>query len=389
MIPTGGCSLCMVTSASLAISQKSSKAQSRLASPSINTGVDYHELDTVYLLPRVLANTAPPALPPYDLAQLIARDRDLTDEKDELYIRVRHISRVQSSLGSERQVELTDVELSVAAVDIADKFSLLMFSAKPSQEQVGRLEASSPHAFWTLGHNVPLCGKCQRDFTAHQKARVQAAALGPAAEMHHLALYSGGGLLDIGLARGCPLLQIKAAVEQHAPAAECHSANILEPFSTIVDNVSNAAEAVYFGEKTELPQPGSLFSLAGGSPCQGFSHANRYKKVRNASLFRRFYRSDRNSPSSMRVIRRTTHALSSRSCSSTLSLCTALSTSSLRMWPRSRAMHCRNWGANEGAFSSSSCRSFSAWATKSAGRWSMLPGEHLLLLTCFPLEKSR
>ena len=161
-----------------------------------------------------------------------------------------------------------------------------MFSAKPSQEQVGRLEASSPHAFWTLGHNVPLCGKCQRDFVAHQKARVQAAALGPAAEMHHLALYSGGGLLDIGLARGCPLLQIKAAVEQHAPAAECHSANILEPFSTIVDSVSNAAEAVYFGEKTELPQPGSLFSLAGGSPCQGFSHANRYKKVRNASLLR-------------------------------------------------------------------------------------------------------
>lgn len=255
---------------------------------SIDAGVDYHQLDTVYLLPRDLANIAPPALPPYELAQLIARDRDLTDEKDELYLRVRRVSRVQSSLGSERQVELTDVELSVAAVDIADKFSLLVFSAKPSQEQVGRLEASSPHAFWTLGHEVPLCGKCQRDFVAHQKARAQAAALGSAAEMHHLALYSGGGLLDIGLARGCPLLQIKAAVEQHAPAAQCHSANVLEPFSTIVDSVSNVAEAVYFGKKTDLPPPGSLFSLAGGSPCQGFSHANRYKKVRTASLSQEF-----------------------------------------------------------------------------------------------------
>lgn len=257
-----------------------------LVSPPIDAGVDYHELDTVYLLPRDLANITPPALPPYELAQLIARDGNLSHEKDELYVRVRRIFRVQSSsLGSEREVKLTADEISVPAVDIADKFSLLVYPAKPSQEQVGRLEASSPHAFWTLGRDVPLCRKCLSDFDAQQGARAQAAALASTVEMHHLALYSGGGLLDIGLERGCPLLRINYAVEQHAPAAQCHSANILESFSTIVNSVSNVAEAVYFGEETDLPQPGSLFSLAGGSPCQGFSHANRYKKVRNVSLF--------------------------------------------------------------------------------------------------------
>ncbi|KAG0667570.1 hypothetical protein C6P46_000106 [Rhodotorula mucilaginosa] len=252
-------------------------------------GVDYHELDTVYLLPRDLANITPPALPPYELAQLIARDGNLSHEKDELYVRVRRILRVQSSsLGSEREVKLTADEISVPAVDIADKFSLLVYSAKPSQEQVGRLEASSPHAFWTLGRDVPLCRKCLSDFDAQQGARAQAAALASTVEMHHLALYSGGGLLDIGLERGCPLLRIKYAVEQHAPAAQCHSANILESFSTIVNSVSNAAEAVYFGEETDLPQPGSLFSLAGGSPCQGFSHANRYKKTDDTRTFEPF-----------------------------------------------------------------------------------------------------
>lgn len=238
-------------------------------------------------MPRELANIAPPALPPYELAQLIARDGDLTDEKDELYVRVRRVLRVQySSLGSEREVKLTDSEMSVPAVDVADKFSLKALSAKPSQEQVGRMEASSPHAFWTFDNDVPQCRRCSSDFDAQQGTRAQAAALGPPAEMHHLALYSGGGLLDIGLERGCPLLRTKYAVEQHAPAAQCHSANTLESFSTIVDSVSNAAEAVYFGEKTDLPPPGSLFSLAGGSPCQGFSHANRYKKVRTTSLLR-------------------------------------------------------------------------------------------------------
>lgn len=248
-------------------------------------GVDYHPLDTVYLLPRDPPEFVPPALPAYELAQLVVRDDVRTASEEELYVRLRRLIRVNySSLGSEREVRLTDSEISVPAVEVAGKFTLISIPGKPAQEQVGRIEASSPHAFWTLDRDIPLCFECHRDFEAWQAARAQAAAAGPRAEMSHLALYSGGGLLDLGLERGCPLLKTKFAVEQHAPAAQCLSANVLEPVTTIINSVSNAAEEVYFGETTDLPQPGSLFSLAGGSPCQGFSQANRYKKVRHSTL---------------------------------------------------------------------------------------------------------
>ncbi|GAA5884403.1 hypothetical protein JCM3774_001514 [Rhodotorula dairenensis] len=251
--------------------------------------VDYHSLDTVYLLPKDPSEIVPPALPAYELGQLIAQDEVATQGKNELYVRVRRIVRVNTlSLGSEREVRFTDGEIPVPAVNIAGKFNLVVIPNKPTQAQVGRIEASSPHAFWTLEHNVPQCRDCHGDFEAWQAARAQAAASGAKAELSHLALYSGGGLLDLGLERGCPLLKTKVAVEQHAPAAECLSANVLEPVTTIVNSVSNAAEELYFGAATDLPKPGSLFSIAGGSPCQGFSQANRYKKTDDTRTFEPF-----------------------------------------------------------------------------------------------------
>lgn len=109
----------------------------------------------------------------------------------------------------------------------------------------------------------------------------------------------GGGLLDLGLEQGNPLLHTSIAIEKHHVAAECFYANH-DGGNIIKQTVSDVNEEVYFGRPSEALQPGELAFLSGGSPCQvrplvvlqgclppltrheheqGFSRLNRFKTL--------------------------------------------------------------------------------------------------------------
>lgn len=74
--------------------------------------------------------------------------------------------------------------------------------------------------------------------------------------------------------QGCRLLRTAKAVEHHGPAATCYQSNCRG--TTFEASVSDVMEAVYYGRKVygpsgseqELPEPGRLFCLTGGSPCR-------------------------------------------------------------------------------------------------------------------------
>lgn len=268
-------------------------------------GVDYHPDDFVYLLPSGTAAIAaddPRVLPPFDLAQFVGIHDDMTDERGELTLRLHKVERVShDALGSERLVDLTGREIYSAATDVAGKFVVCPSPDEDNIEAfVARLEMASEHAFWTRSASFPRCGRCQLEFEQVQalkaklgqamekSARARSGKTSQHVELAHLAVYAGGGLLDHGLEKGCSLVRVRHAVEHHGPALSCLRSNALHSLSSYEDAASNLIERLYYRladpdgqeEQDDLPPPGGVFSIAGGSPCQGFSHANRYKQVR-------------------------------------------------------------------------------------------------------------
>ncbi|BGP23516.1 DNA (cytosine-5-)-methyltransferase [Rhodotorula toruloides] len=282
---------------------------------------------------------APEHRRPYRLAQIVriidnAAEPDEVDEVDVKWITrasdVPERLRPTKNFLSERELCLTDAPTyRLGAIDIAGKFNLTKLhvaNGEDATNEIAVLEKSSPHAFYTRfrlerkpgdrgkdkGYEVngdvcPLvdangffygeygfvavklgdgalqtCETCQmladRKIADRRKVR-QRSSLAP---LNHLALYAGGGLLDLGLEEGCPILTTKHAVEKHAPAASCMRSNALHPLEALETTVSNVSEAAFYGlvvENGAAPQVGQVYSIAGGAPCQGFSQANHYKRV--------------------------------------------------------------------------------------------------------------
>lgn len=270
----------------------------------ICSGADvvYHIKDCVYLLPAEPDRVEPPAVAPYDLAQIVGIDETRTAKEGKLHVQVRRILRHASApLYSQRQVRVSENGeiVSRSAVDVAGRFDLHPIKSASLEADVAKIEQGSLDAFWTTDDFLG-CAVCTRAADERQKAKVDIAVAmeSPASrpnsgqsrkalELSHLAVYAGGGLLDYGLQQGCPVLRTSDAVEQHAPAAACMRSNFLEDVRTHEESASDVVESLYYelvggvagGSETEYPRPGTIFSLAGGSPCQGFSHANRYKQV--------------------------------------------------------------------------------------------------------------
>lgn len=275
---------------------------------------------------------------PYRLARIVSiiAAADEPDEVDEVEVewlpRASDIDKRLRPTGhflSEREVFLTDAPACrLATAHISGKFSLSELCTPDDDDatrEIALLEDSSSNAFyarfrlvrkpgdpavdrgfgedgdvWPIvdanGFFYPYsfeavrleqgalttCGVCkaQRDREVAERQEVRSYA--SQAELNHLALYAGGGLLDLGLEQGCSVLSVKHAVEKHAPAASCMRSNALHPLKTLETTVSNVSEAMFYGldeEDAEIPPVGRVYSVAGGAPCQGFSQANHYKRT--------------------------------------------------------------------------------------------------------------
>ncbi|GAA5926040.1 hypothetical protein JCM1841_003203 [Sporobolomyces salmonicolor] len=92
-------------------------------------------------------------------------------------------------------------------------------------------------------------------------------------QMASLACYAGGGMLDLGLKLGCQAVKTGVAIEKDGAAASVFKAN--NDGAVHVSAVSDHLEDIYFGKQLRP----FVALLTGGAPCQGFSSANRYKKV--------------------------------------------------------------------------------------------------------------
>ncbi|GAA6031779.1 hypothetical protein JCM8097_001986 [Rhodosporidiobolus ruineniae] len=91
------------------------------------------------------------------------------------------------------------------------------------------------------------------------------------------ALYAGGGLLSNGLSLGCLPLHVTEICEHHLPATAFFRSNYIHDgyevdHGTVSDNVQGA----YFRRQRGEDKSRVLW-IDGGSPCQGFSVANRYR----------------------------------------------------------------------------------------------------------------
>ncbi|GAA6058622.1 hypothetical protein JCM10212_004033 [Sporobolomyces blumeae] len=126
------------------------------------------------------------------------------------------------------------------------------------------------------------CKRCSRDSKARIDNRAWAirAVQANRAElaMPYLATYAGAGFLDIGLQSGCPTMTSAYAIEKMDAPAECFK-NAHSTTTIIERTVSDVLEAALTSPDELDFSPGDVLALSGGSPCQGFSQANRYQRA--------------------------------------------------------------------------------------------------------------
>ncbi|GAA5828452.1 hypothetical protein JCM11251_006256 [Rhodosporidiobolus azoricus] len=228
----------------------------------------------------------------------------------------------RDSFWSEREIIPTGREHVIATTRIEGHFDLVHFEPEDVEnalEAVHLLEnPASPSLFWVRRRvdeptdedidcvedgifdindkqcvalssrslEFSACSICRRTRQEEEQKRekvddaVNAAKLAGTSflELEATALYAGGGFLDLGLARGCPAIETSRAVEHHRPAAEFMLHNHRETQRIEVETVSDNIEQAFHEYATGIPPHRPLF-LSGGSPCQGFSSVNRYKKA--------------------------------------------------------------------------------------------------------------
>ncbi|GAA5900005.1 hypothetical protein JCM8208_005563 [Rhodotorula glutinis] len=296
-------------------------------------GTPYHRDDTVYVafreddmdvkpsniaLPRRTIQ-ADAARTTWRLARLVDLDAPPTDGDDEVVkVQIEWIVRAHElklsrttddAYLSSHEVLVTSETEVVDAVSLRGRFTLAFVDEDDPDlaKTVATLEQSAADSFWTrarasstnaetpfLNDSGVVTGKARRKPLEKRDVKVcavcEAASSVKAARRRQVlqvddlllsagALYSGGGLLDLGLEQGCSLLRTRVAIEKHRPALECLQSNFLSSPHGINKSVSDVNESVYFGEDALGPKPGQLALLSGGSPCQGFSRLNRFKTL--------------------------------------------------------------------------------------------------------------
>ncbi|BGP18164.1 hypothetical protein JCM10213v2_006219 [Rhodosporidiobolus nylandii] len=127
----------------------------------------------------------------------------------------------------------------------------------------------------------PVCAKVEQE-NEKKDAQFKAATADGVAKPTILSLFSGCGLLDLGLQLGCPELAILAAVENNAAAAQSFRDNHpdVEVFEMkVADLLEKVRQA---GADDPLKNLGDADIVVGGPPCQSFSYANRKKDHRDS-----------------------------------------------------------------------------------------------------------
>ncbi|GAA5835869.1 hypothetical protein JCM9279_002126 [Rhodotorula babjevae] len=303
-------------------------------------GTAYHRHDTVYIAflehdgdPKPLnvalptsADPADAARTPWRLARLLGLEApavngaeydylpgdEIVQVEVEWIVRAQELKLSRTShdayLSSHEVLVTTETEI-VDAASLRGRFSLAFIDEDDSHlaETIATLEQSAANVFWTraralstvadqdfLNDSGVVTGRARREKLQKRDIKVcatcETSSMVKEARRHQLlqvddlllrggALYSGGGLLDLGLEQGCSLLRTRVAVEKHRPALECLQSNFLSSPLGINKSVSDVNEAVYLGKETQAPEPGEVLFLSGGSPCQGFSRLNRFKTL--------------------------------------------------------------------------------------------------------------
>ncbi|KPV76296.1 uncharacterized protein RHOBADRAFT_52321 [Rhodotorula graminis WP1] len=252
-------------------------------------GTSYHRDDTVYVAflehdikPRNFAlprktDPADAARTTWRLARLLDLEAPTADGHEYNYepgdeivkVKIEWIVRAQELKLSRTS---DDAYLSAHEVLVTNETELVDAGSLRGRFTLGLVDEDDPHLAKTDDSGV-VTGKARREPLGEGDLKVDDLLLPGGA------LYSGGGLLDIGLEQGCSLLRTRVAIEKHRPAIECLQSNFFNSPDGINKSVSDVNEAAYFGKDLYAPEPGSLSFLSGGSPCQGFSRLNRFKTL--------------------------------------------------------------------------------------------------------------
>ncbi|BGP14685.1 hypothetical protein JCM10213v2_002634 [Rhodosporidiobolus nylandii] len=275
-------------------------------------GTTYHENDLITVRPHTDHRARHGPQRPLRLARLLAicpaPYQDEVDEDDPLaFCKVEWIVRFEELFDqppkgrfvAEREVVLTGKTARIDSGRLDGKFELRHVAEEelrlPPEELVALfydLEVrSAPSSFWFSARFHPQAITTYKNkddmfdgafVVSGIGALKHADKLPPSATCNTCGALSlqqkkqRGGLKDTGYQEGCPPLHTDRAIECHDPAASFNRSNSREYVD--VDTVSNHLEAVYHRRDT-----GAIarhpHSTTGGAPCQGFSHANRFKRV--------------------------------------------------------------------------------------------------------------